>query len=428
MADLFETKHPGVWRPGTRAAWRKVIEAIEPKLSTLDVDEFTIALRRAVALLHDGHSSVVGLPDSPLLTQRFPVRFEAFSDGFFVVAADRSLREFLGGQLVAVEGRSIDEIVASLMDTVSADNTYAARDAVALGPLLRPALLHHLKLAAAPDCASFEFRLSDGNRRTVKLVGAEYSWFPYAPPPPEWVWWIDTDVETAPLWLRHSENRVYWMTSLDDGKTLYAQVNFILDAAAAKNHSSKMDAERGLETFLEFTTSLLKSVDERRPERLVIDLRHNRGGDNTLIQPLIHGLIARPSINQPGRLYIITSPKTFSAAMNLAAEIEQNTRALFVGEPTGAGPNHFGDAEVLTLPRTGILVSVSTLHWAGSSPLDQRSAIYPDLLAPLSARDYAEGRDPALAAIAAFDVSLAESMLPKQPQFNWQRQSQMEKK
>ena len=66
--------------------------------------------------------------------------------------------------------------------------------------------------------------------------------------------------------------------------------------------------------------------------------------------------------------------------------LEQNTNAVFVGEPTGGSPNGYGDSRKLTLPSSGLTVRVSTLYWQPSDPRDKRDAIAPDIAAP-PARD-----------------------------------------
>jgi hypothetical protein len=92
---------------------------------------------------------------------------------------------------------------------------------------------------------------------------------------------------------------------------------------------------------------------------------------------------------------------TFSAAVNLAADLERHTETIFVGEPTAAPPNHYGETQRLILPSSGISILYSSLYWQSGRPDDQREWIEPALPAPLSSGDYAANRDPALEAILA---------------------------
>jgi len=140
---------------------------------------------------------------------------------------------------------------------------------------------------------------------------------------------------------------------------------------------------------------------------LILDIRLNDGGNNLLNRPLVHHLIRCDRINRWGGFFTIIGRQTFSAAMNLAVDLERSTRVLFVGEPTGASPNHYGENGVIVLPHSGLEVSVSTLWWQYSTPYDDRPWIAPDLPARLSTVDYVANRDPAVD--AALDYELGSS-------------------
>jgi C-terminal processing protease CtpA/Prc len=178
------------------------------------------------------------------------------------------------------------------------------------------------------------------------------------------------------------------------------------------------------ETLATFCTRLFDYIDEAEADRLVIDLRRNTGGNNYLNQPLIHALLRCERVNRPGHLFVLASPTTFSAAVNAASDLERETQALFVGEPTGAGPNHFGDAELIELPRTKLRVFVSTVRWQKSDPRDARRWILPDLPAPATFADFRAGRDAALEAALSADPAGWEGAAAIEPIRRWRRPNQ----
>jgi hypothetical protein len=94
---------------------------------------------------------------------------------------------------------------------------------------------------------------------------------------------------------------------------------------------------------------------------------------------------------------VLTSPFTFSAAQNPVSRLERDSFALFVGEPTGGAPNHYGDAQPITSAVGGFTSIVSTLPWFDSYPQDQREWILPDMPAPVTFADWRDGADRALA-------------------------------
>ena len=98
---------------------------------------------------------------------------------------------------------------------------------------------------------------------------------------------------------------------------------------------------------------------------------------------LVHGLIRCDKVNRPGHLFVLAGRRTFSAAMNGAVDVERNTNALFVGEPTGSSPNFVGEEEPFTLPYSKLRVNISTLAWQSSYPQDRRTWIAPTLYTPL---------------------------------------------
>src|SRR4029079_12222584 len=99
---------------------------------------------------------------------------------------------------------------------------------------------------------------------------------------------------------------------------------------------------------------------------------------------------------RPGGLWVLTDRGTFSAAVMIAAALENPTTGLFAGEKTGGHPNSYGDSRRIVLPQTGLTVRVSSLYWQLTGPRDQRDGITP--LVPIEARfaDWKANRDPVL--------------------------------
>ena len=89
--------------------------------------------------------------------------------------------------------------------------------------------------------------------------------------------------------------------------------------------------------------------------------------------------------------------------MNFVDDMELNTNAMFVGEPTGETPNMWGDPVSLTLPNSGIVVQASALWWQLEDPRDHAGVSR----ARCPGRDelcgLRENVDPALKAIFAAD-------------------------
>jgi C-terminal processing protease CtpA/Prc len=178
--------------------------------------------------------------------------------------------------------------------------------------------------------------------------------------------------EPQPVWLRRQDEPV-WLTTLDRGRAVYLGYHMV---------------EAPPSTLLERMIRLA-----RRPavRRVVIDLRLNGGGDNTTYWSVVD------AARRAGRkAVVLIGRKTFSAAGNLAAVLDDETRARFVGEPTGGSPNQWGDSAPVELPSLGLTVHVA-VEDVQAVPRDRRLAVEPDIRIEPSAADFLSGRDPVLA-------------------------------
>lgn len=125
--------------------------------------------------------------------------------------------------------------------------------------------------------------------------------------------------------------------------------------------------------------------------RVVVDLRHNSGGENGSYPPLLEALQELPA----GSVRLLTSRTTFSAATNFVAEVTSSTDALVVGEPMGGAPNMWGDAREVVLPGTVAVLHVATRLWELGG-VDLRSTVPVDVEVPVTWADWSAGRDRAL--------------------------------
>jgi hypothetical protein len=121
----------------------------------------------------------------------------------------------------------------------------------------------------------------------------------------------------------------------------------------------------------------------------------NGGGDNTVGDTLlVKPLKADPYFNVKGRLYVLIGPLTFSAAMNNAAQFQDETNAILVGEAIGEKPNSFQEPRQFRLPNSHLVVRVSTLYYAFRKKGE--NAVHPDKEIIRSWADVKAERDPVL--------------------------------
>ena len=128
---------------------------------------------------------------------------------------------------------------------------------------------------------------------------------------------------TGAAWLRDQDETLWW-TFLEESGTLFVQFN------AVRGDASNVISE------------IRERAQADDVERVVIDLRHNSGGDNTTLG-LLERTLRDPAIDRPGKLFAVIGRVTFSAAANFATDLEGATSVTFAGEDMGGSPNLFGD-------------------------------------------------------------------------------------
>ena len=148
-----------------------------------------------------------------------------------------------------------------------------------------------------------------------------------------------------------------------------------------------------LGTTSELGAEITARIRRHGIRRVILDLRHNPGGNNTAYDGLLDALLAGPPLT------ILTSRTTFSAAANLIGDLYAGgAEPTLIGEPTGAAPNFYGDPVPVSLPETGLSAHVAGVYWEDAGAGDDRLAYEPDVSAVLTWEDFDAGRDPVLTA------------------------------
>ncbi|MBX9788568.1 MAG: hypothetical protein K2Y37_06595 [Pirellulales bacterium] len=367
--------HPELYRRTTSDSLDNAAKSLAGRVSKLSDAEVAVEFQRIAAAFGDGHSMApLGSKQVPL--NRIPLRFYWFADGVFVVDADESARQWIGFEVVRVGDLPVDEALEAVSPLVSRDNDMGLR-AWAPRLLSMPTVLKVLGIAHDDDVA-LVLRDRDGDEQEVRIAAAP----PGArglPLPP-----ASEANQPVPRWLRDPDAN-FWQEYLDEHATLYIQFNHV---AESRRH-----------TFAQFADEVQAACDQKPVRAIVIDLRHNGGGNTFLYQPLLRALIYCERADKDRKLFALTSRFTFSACQNFSADLDRLTETIFAGEPTGSSPNSIGESTDVILPCSNIRVSISTQRWQFSYPMDRRVWIAPEIPVALTSRDYFAGRDPVLDAV-----------------------------
>jgi len=366
-------RHKNAFHSVSRAEFNRAVAELNNAIPSLEDHEIILGFRRILALVGDGHTNIYGWESS---FHGYPFRFYRFSDGYYVTRATAEYGNLLGTRLVKIGSLDIDkayDAVTTLLPKGEGE-MYLWRYAPIY--LSFAEVQHALRMQTGLTKGEFVFEDSNGKQFSVEMsplpVNAE-------------VTFADAAKQT-PLY-RQKTNEPLWYKYLPESKTVYFQF-------------------RGYppySEFLRFSAELLQFIEKNPTDRLVIDLRSNSGGDESIFQPLLEGIIRNDSINRKGHLFVIIGRPTYSAGMLNAVQLKLRTNAILFGEPTGAKPNQYNESsgdKALKLPNSGLTVDYSILY--RKLLKDDLPALMPDVRINLSSLDYIAGRDPVLEKILAY--------------------------
>lgn len=337
-------------------------------------ERMLVELLRLSARAGDGHTYVLPMGAARVPARALPVRIYAFSDGLFIVSSpeDRALE---GAEVRSLGGVPASALLTRVAPYISRDNEQGVRW---IGPILLPlaGMIEAITGRAPGDSATLVVRHPGARPRTVRL--------PFRPVPrmrglPKLV--APPNV-APPTWLTRVET-AHRLERLSNG-ALWVPFNQVEDAPNAP-----------LSAF----ATRLDSALATGPCAVIVDVRHNNGGNADLLPPLLD-VLARHEGRRPGRIAIITGRNTFSAAQIFISLADARIHPLFVGEPSSSRPNFVGEENARPLPWSGGILSVSNRRHE-SIPGDRRAFIAPALPVPERATDYFAGRDAALEATLA---------------------------
>lgn len=387
LVEHVTTTHSFDFRFVDETGWRAAADDLRERIPELSDNAIIMEMQRLVAMLQDGHSTIHLLSEESWF-RFYPLKLYLFSDGLYVIRAREPFADALGMRVVRIGDYSAEEAYQRMSQYVPRDNDSTLKSVTPMY-LVLPEALDGTGIIADMDQPEFVLERPDGSQYTINpeaISQTEYD---------EWLLATTLDEEDydavrfpqllftglmqepEPLYLSQRYTEDFWYTILDDSRTLYIQYN---DTFTPQN--APVDEIRAL-------------LDSNPVGWIVLDLRHNPGGDIGTATPVLR-LMHEPAVNQPGRLFVLIGRQTFSAATLVAIDLDRETMAIFVGEPTGGGIVMGGGARPRAMPHSGLRVFISREYHDNFDPANPRDAVLPDIPVELSSADYFAHRDPVL--------------------------------
>jgi hypothetical protein len=379
LVAQMRQKHKSLFHSVTEADFNSAVEKLDLDLPNLNEDQVLVRLLQIMALVQDGHTGFDTHPFPPTdePKDRIPVRFVQYADGVYVRAAAPKYASAVGGKVERIGDHTCLEALKLVNSTVPHDAGNDGEEVAwsAKTNLNWPRLLHGLGLSSSSDGADFVI-VKNGESRTFHMKSSISlgKWYSNGIPPG----WVEARSKSVPVPVsQQHESSPYWFASIPESHAIYFQFNLVVNDQ---------------ESLADFSKRLASALSEPGVDRLVIDLRNNTGGDNTLLRPLLLTLIRSPQ-NRRGGIFAITGPTTFSAAQNFVNRLESYTDVIFVGEPTGQNVNFFADTTGFMLSHSHLTAAVSHLWWQDKDPRDTRTATFPEAAVRSTFHEYLTGAD-----------------------------------
>lgn len=384
LAEEMPKRHKNLFHNITREQFNAAVKGLDSRLPQLSRNQIIVEMARIVAMIGDGHTNLYPTRDPKVGFRVLPVKLYLFSDGLFVRAAKKEFASLVGARVVMIGDYTAEQAVSKVGKIIGQDNEMGAKF-FAPHLLVMPGVLQALDMSGSTESASFMVE-KDGKRQTVMLTQTDPAEMMAGDTDMTWLMkegWVDmrgAASNAAAFWLKNPADK-FWFEMLPDKQTLYVQLNQV---------TNKED-----ETLADFSRRLAAFIEANPVEKLVLDLRLNRGGNGTLLPPLVAALV-KSKINKPNKFFTLIGRSTFSAAQFLVNNLERYSNTIFVGEPSGSKGNIYGDSRRIYMPNSGITVRTSIYYWQDWHPLDTREWTAPHLTAELSSEDYRANVDPAL--------------------------------
>ena len=393
MMHEAKRMHYAPFRVTPEAELDAMAERLSADIPNLTDEQVLVRMMAIVRRLGDGHTQIrrgarPSARPSPgartAILRRMPVHFFLFPEGLYIDGVLAPHNDLVGAKVLKIGDRSAQESLDLAEDIVSRDNAMTVQSFTP-SVLASPPILRGLGIVSGEGPVSLEIEDVLGKTRRVEIAPQEVKRIDQP--------WINQVPGRGELPLTHRHrDKTYWFELLSDQRAIYCQMNGI-----GTDNST---------TMTDFCRKLFDAVAQPEVEALILDLRHNGGGDTFTNPPLIEGIIRSEKLQKHGNLFVIIGRGTFSAAQNTTSELERRTKAILVGEPTGSRPNFIGESLQVPLPYSGWQLSPSDLWWQHSMSMDYRSWTPPALYAPPTAASFRAHTDPCMDVITAFRATV----------------------
>ncbi len=393
--DLLELKKtinddfPFLFHKITAEEFNKEVDEFYNEIPTLQQHEIVVGFSRIVALFKYGHTGIWF--GEPFKFHHLPFNLYEFNDGIYLQGVHKDYPAALGAKLLKINNIPVDEALRMVYPVVSVENEQYFK---AYG-------INHLHILEVLHAQGITEKLEDSVELTLSKDGETFTQIFTALTDGQGVpeeygftyenaeWLGARKQEGSPLYLKHLE-KVYYFEHLEDEKAVYVRHSGI------RNDPS--------ESTEDFYKRVFNYVEENDVQKLILDVRLNGGGDNSLNKTIVQGIMRSSKLQDVGSLYVIIGRRTFSACQNLVNQLDNYTNCVFVGEGTAENINFWGDSQRITLSNSKLPVYLSYAWWQDKAAWSNAEGTVPMVPVDISYAQYSQNEDPVLEAALNFQA------------------------
>lgn len=369
----LKNQHPNLYANTSEETFLAKKAEIESRLSTEPNSDFVLDLQSMAALVHDSHTNVA-IGSIATDSGFYPFALSWMDGQWILSSIETTHQNLLGAEITALNGLSMDDVIAKFSTFISADNPIKLRRAYR--QMCNVEALYQATGIVSNDTAlTLSLRDSSGQTQELSLTSTDYESQATLS-----IASLQTERTGTPV-TSAQKDKHYFSIPLDED-TYYIQYN-----------RCQEDPNLPMETFC---SQVKADLTAGNYQQILVDLRYNGGGSDGVIFPLL--LLLRQEMDTQGVQVVgLIGESTFSSAIINAVEL-QEMGAVLAGEPTSGSVNHFGAVAGFRLPNSSIKVGVSSKFIALNDYFDAASGkgvepLVPDVEIPQTVADYLAGQD-----------------------------------
>lgn len=354
LKHQIESTHPLPYTKITQQEFESQIEVLKKNWDKQDAVQQYFSLRRLVALVGDAHTQVFKPSENDRVLPFFALPYGEHS---IIVQAETTYKELVGKELIAINGMKINEIFQKLFPIISHDKEeWAYLNAHYESRLFSS--LKHIGVIKKGNVANIKIKnIATGKTKTMKVAFSENM---------------------------QIKNPVFANLSPTLFQSGYYRANILKDILFIQYNVCADSPDMPMKEF----ASRIKQLPEAK--KIVVDLRHNTGGDSEVIAPLVE-VLKHFIKDKEIPLFALVGNGTFSSGVMVAVKLKE-IGATLIGEEMGWN-GKFGEVKETQLS-DGITLFCSTKDFSQNV-----KEIHPDIKMTQDLKDLEAGLDTLIEAI-----------------------------